>query len=51
MVVIYYYILLAMIVIIFKKKFIHKKDIGYEYFEGNHIDMMCIINNIVLYDA
>ena len=34
---------------IFKEKFIHKKDIGYEYFEGNHINMMRIINNIVLY--
>jgi hypothetical protein len=33
---------------IFKEKFIHKKDIGYEYFEGNYIDMMRIITNIIL---
>ena len=36
---------------IFKEKFIHKKDIGYEYFEGNYIDMMRIINNIILNDG
>jgi hypothetical protein len=30
---------------IFKEKFIHKKDIGYEYFEGNINDMIKIINN------
>ena len=33
---------------IFKDKYIHRKDIGYEYFEGDWIDMSDIIFNNIL---
>lgn len=35
------------IITAFKQKYIHRKDIGYEYFEGDYIDMIQSIFNIV----
>ena len=35
---------------IFKKEFINKKDIGYEYFEGDVLDMIEVIYNYIIND-
>jgi hypothetical protein len=37
------------IIKIFKKTFIQRKDIGYEYFEGNIEDMKIKFNNIIMF--
>jgi hypothetical protein len=33
-------VLEKIIIQLFKKKYIHRNDIGYEYFEGNYLDMI-----------
>jgi len=38
------------IIDLFKKKFIHRRDIGNEYFEGNNIIMQIIIHDLLLND-
>ena len=38
------------IINIFKNEFIHRSDIGFQYFEGNSIEMIKIINDEILND-